>query len=346
MLNPARYLLLAALLGGALPAAAASRVPEGFSSVGTAVDEASGLPARIRHDATGYEMVLVPAGEFPMGSTEAEAHAALEQSRRDGWTSAELSNFIDWSPVHTVHLDAFWIGVTEVTNAQFEAFVREALYRTEAENSGGGGYYDGSEWKQDPRVVWRTPLRPGDRTQPFGERREHPVLQVSWNDAARFCQWAGMRLPTEAEWEKAARGTDGRRYVWGWVWPPPPRSANVADLSTMRSDTNIIGMEEYDDGWAVTAPVGSYPDGAGPYGCLDMAGNAWEWCADWYAPDAYAKSPERNPRGPSDGSHRVLRGGSWMNYSAAFFCAAFRGANRPSGRGDHVGFRGAVSPSE
>lgn len=165
----------------------------------------------------------------------------------------------DSEPVHTVYLDAYQIGKFEVTVAQ---------YRTFCSATGR-----------------RMPIIPPK----WGWKDNHPIVNVTWEDASAYCEWAGGRLPTEAEWEKAARGTDGRAYPWGDKWV---NNECGSDLTS-------------------TTPVGNYPAGASPYGCMDMADNAQEWCADWYDSEYYYASPSRNPQGPSRGKYRVIRGGSW-----------------------------------
>ena len=158
-----------------------------------------------------------------------------------------------------------------------------------------------------------------DWQHPFGPEStaedDHPVVQVSWFDAEAYCAWAGGSLPTEAQWEKAARGTDGRTYPWGSVFDGT--WLNYCDASCEGGDT------AFDDGYRFTAPVGSYPAGASPYGALDMAGNVWEWTADWYDDGYYAVSPASNPTGPDSGQYRVLRGGSW-NHDRSGMRTAFR----------------------
>jgi formylglycine-generating enzyme len=222
----------------------------------------------------GAPMALIPAGEFQMGDSLGSIKNAL--------------------PVHTVYLDAFYMDVYEVTNAQYKKFV-QATGHKEPE----GYFYDvNNDWVLGK--PWQDKNYNGDN---------QPVLCVSWDDAKAYADWAGERLPTEAEWEKAARGgLSGKRYVWGDDLFPPKKPGNFADETAGKIlDLWIIGG--YDDGYAYTAPVGKFtPNG---YGLYDMAGNVWEWCADWYDSDYYAISLKSNPTGPASGSVRVFRGGSW-----------------------------------
>ena len=217
----------------------------------------------------GALYVYVPAGEFEMGSTTG-------------------SN--DEQPVHRVYLDEYWIGQTEVTNAQYALCV----------SAGGCTAPNNSRW-QDSNY------------------RDHPVTHVDWNRARAYCAWAGVRLPTEAEWEKAARGTDGRIYPWGNSAPDGRRL-------------------NYNGNVGSTTAVGTYPTGASPYGALDMAGNVWEWVNDWYDSGYYSQSPSDNPQGPATGESRVLRGGSWYGYGN-FVRSALRHYDFPVDWFDNVGFR-------
>ena len=255
-------------------------------------------------------MVYVPVGEFAMGSSKGEGND-------------------DEHPQHTVYVSAFWIDQTEVANEQFARFVDAAGYSTDAERDGWGWDRIGSDWQQIEGTDWHHPDGPETN---IVDRMNHPVVQVSWNDAHAYCQWAGKRLPTEAEWEKAARGTDGRAYPWGDAFDGSKLNFCDANCEFDHKDSSA------DDGYRRTAPVGSYPAGASPYGAQDMTGNVWEWCQDWYGSGYYASSPQRDPQGPDSGSGRVLRSGSWDN-GEWDVRAADRHANDPNDRHSSVGFR-------
>ena len=234
-----------------------------------------------------HEMVLVPAGEFAMGSEEGNPDAL---------------------PVHTVYLDSYYLDRYEVTNAQYQGFVT-ATRRTQSR------FTDDSNFN-DPR---------------------QPVAGVTWSDAGDYCEWAGLRLPTEAEWEKAARGVDGLTYPWG-NGSPDGTHANFADVNSEFAWRD----SSTDDGYSFTAPVGSYPAGASPYGVYDLAGNLWEWLADWYGENYYAISPGSNPQGPEEGSLRIFRGGSWYHGPLAL-PSAFRNRHDPGHGAFYIGFRCALS---
>jgi formylglycine-generating enzyme required for sulfatase activity len=199
-----------------------------------------------------------------------------------------------------VWLDAFYIDKTEVTNAQFKAFCDVTGYLPPAN----------PDW--DPNY--------------FHSKHDYPVLQVTYDQAAAYCAWRHKRLPTEAEWEKAARGTEGRKYPWGNDWDPK----------------RVNGWGEP---YRYTAPVGSVPEGASPYGAVDMAGNVWEWCYDWFDPNYYAHSPARNPRGPATPTPwRAARGGGWSSTQmSGDFEVANRSKNGPTETRYHLGCRCAWS---
>ena len=158
------------------------------------------------------------------------------------------------------------------------------------------------------------------------QKSNHPVVCVNWNQAKAYCQWAGGRLPTEAQWEKAARGTDERKYPWGDGLP----TCAIA---------NYYGKDNYKAACVGdTTEVGSYPSGVSPYGMLDMSGNVWEWVNDWYGENYYQSSPQKNPPGPGSGTFRVKRGGSWI-YGSRFVRASYRGWYLPVIRNNYSGFR-------
>jgi formylglycine-generating enzyme required for sulfatase activity len=243
---------------------------------------------RVR-DTDGMVMVYVPAGEFIMGSTDEDVDAVMGEC-----PGCMQASFTDESPQHSVYLDAFWIDQTEVTNAQYEKCLE------------AGSCKEPQCWDEK------------DYNSP-----EQPVVCVTWDDAQAYAIWAGGRLPTEAEWEKAARGTDGRLYPWG----------NHFDCAM----ANLAGCP----GPFAAEPVGSYPAGASPYGALDMAGNVSEWVADWYAQDYYASSPGSYPLGPGSGSPRVFRGGGWRDPPRDGRCASRLGTAEYN-IGWDVGFRLAM----
>jgi formylglycine-generating enzyme required for sulfatase activity len=221
----------------------------------------------------GAPMVLIPAGEFTMGSDKGDD---------------------DEQPIHKVFLDSFYIDKFEVTNARFAKFV-EAI-----QSEPPWGFAD----KETPVV-----------------RPDQPVRWVNWMDAIGYCLWTGKRLPTEAEWEKAARGPDARVYPWGND-PPTPLHA-------------VFGLKEGSD---TVSAIGNRDKGKSPYGVHDLAGNLYEWTTDWYDEEFYSKNPAINPRGPSEGTAKVQRGGSYIN-GAYRLRSSFRTKGDPTEHDPNVGFR-------
>jgi sulfatase modifying factor 1 len=262
------------------------------------------------------DQVFIKGGTFLMGSNEGHPEEG---------------------PAHEVTVDPFWIDRDEVTVAKFEAFVRVTGYKTEAERFGWSGVFNvkTSEWGKVDGADWRHPDGPGSNAAP-----DEPVTQVSWNDAVAYAKWAGKRLPTEAEWEFAARGgLDRQAYAWGAELRPGGRP--VANWWQGHFPTRNTG----EDGYIGRAPVGRFP--ANAYGLRDVAGNVWEWCADWFSETYDASPPGRNPKGPASGAERVMRGGSWM--CSENFCSRYRVAARSHATPDtglnNVGFRCARDAS-
>jgi formylglycine-generating enzyme required for sulfatase activity len=214
----------------------------------------------------------------------------------------------DERPVHTVALNGFWLDQMEVTNAQFAMFLNN-----ESKLTNGS-----STWLNMESESCLIVEEEGE-FQPKSGYADHPVIEVSWYGAEAYCKWAGVRLPTEAEWEYAARGPEGYTYPWGNKEPS-------CDLA------------QYRDCSGRTVPVSSFPDGASWCDALDMAGNVWEWVDDWYDNNYYDISPSENPPGPISGKYRVLRGGSWFNYPN-FVRAASRYWILPDLSKDNCGFR-------
>jgi formylglycine-generating enzyme required for sulfatase activity len=255
---------------------------------------------------------------------------------------SNCEGFADASPQHIVFLSAFWIDKFEVTNSMFEKFVNAKNYKTDAEKDGYGEVWEGgSSIVEDSQKVsgadWQHPTGPGSSISGL---ENHPVVQVSWRDAKLYCQWAGKRLPTEAEWEIAARGNSASYFPWGSEFNC--QFGNYDDEQNIDSFILENGSANCDS-FARTAPVGSFPRGKSPYGLFDMSGNVWEWVADWYDKNFYSNSPSANPLGPSNGTMRVYRGGSWFS-EMKYLYVPFRQANPPSYHDDITGFRCAANP--
>jgi formylglycine-generating enzyme required for sulfatase activity len=232
-------------------------------------------------DTPTIDMILIPAGEFFMGGDAEEAFGFCEEHREPfNFSECKLSWFESRAPIHTVTLDDYYIDKFEVTNGDYQVCVDEGVCSPPEKTSSL------------------------TREEYFGnpEFADYPVVWINWNKATTYCEWRGARLPSEAEWAKAARGTDGWLFPWG------------NEYAVLLSNT--CGLEgEHVEGLSDTTPVGSYPDGASPYGVMDMAGNAFEWVADWYGRDYYQESPDKNPLGPPSGSRRAMRG---SNYKCSY----------------------------
>lgn len=296
----------------------------------------------------GMVMVYVPAGHFEMGMSDAQVEEALRACNEVN-DDGKGEWFREEQPAHTVALDAFWIDQTEVTNTQFAAFLNEQGNRSQEVNAQFAGWLTGhrsysSIYDQvEGQVYWLEPGQYGLIEQVGGEYRpksgyaDYPVIEVSWHGAAAYCDWIGGRLPTEAEWEYAARGPDSRLYTWGDTFDGS--RVNYCDASCLKRWRDTA----YDDGYARWSPVGNYPDGASWCGTLDMAGNVWEWVNDWYQRGYYARSPAENPKGPDSGDLRIRRGGSWFDQRCQMRSTSRRGEFPSSLRVHWVGFRCAVS---
>ncbi|QSO49280.1 formylglycine-generating enzyme family protein [Alicyclobacillus mengziensis] len=277
-------------------------------------------------------MIYLSGGEFLMGTNSQEGFPS------DGE-----------GPVHKVVLKPFFIDVCTVTNGEFQSFVNDTGYVTDAETFGWSFVFHSlmsqAVSKTVKQVVQTTPwwcvVEGADWKHPEGpdsdilDRREHPVVHVSWNDAMAYCRWSGKRLPTEAEWEYAARGgLIQSRYPWGdsLLSEDGDHQCNIWQGEFPFSNTA-------QDGFISTAPAKSFRPNR--YGLYNMSGNVWEWCADWFSPDYYMKSPTVEPKGPSFGQAKVIRGGSYLCHES--YCnryrVAARSSNTPDSSSGHMGFR-------
>ena len=287
-------------------------------------------------------MVHIPAGPFVMGFT--------------GERDAE--------PEREVALDDYWIAKYPVTVAQFRRFVEATGYKTDAERGAGAWQWNGyvPEMPNPERDSWDLTSEGRWNNIFFPQGDDHPVGSVSWNDAQAYCRWLTeqfglpFRLPTEAQWEKAARGTDGRRYPWGDEAPGASR-ANLADRRFMSKYGYARHPDpKIDDGYVETSPIDAYPAGQSPYGVFDMAGNLGEWVYDIYQDDYYGEAPDSNPAGPPRRPGlvdaevpRVNRGGSWVDRSGHLgtegghtVLAYARTGDEQDSADDHMGFRVAL----
>ncbi len=325
-----------------LPNPAAARVDDTGRSIATVVARPD--PPGLAPDG----MTWIPPGRFAMGS--------------------DYEPFGDARPIHPVELSGFWMDRTPVTNEQFDQFVRSSGYLTVSERPIDPQAMPGAEelragsivfrppagpvplnnpagwWRYVPGASWRHPEGPGSDLE---GRKGHPVVQVAWDDAEAYARWAGKRLPTEAEWEYAARGGLAQKpFAWGDTFRPGGREM----ANTWQGRFPDAGAAR--DGWLGTSPVGTFPPNG--FGLLDMSGNVWHWCRDWYRPDAYVDSPTVNPSGPPSSfdpsepaiPKRVQRGGSFL--CSDQYCSRYMPGGRGRGAVDtgasHVGFRCVRSP--
>lgn len=276
-------------------------------------------------------MVAIPGGEFLMGTDDSEGFP------EDGE-----------GPIRPVSVAPFLMDRRAVTNAQFAEFIRATRYKTEAERFGWSYvFYQFVSPQARRRVMgvsgparWWLAVKGANWSHPEGpdsnvrRRENHPVIHVSWNDAQAYCAWAGARLPTEAEWECAARGgLEQRRYPWGDELTPGGQFM----CNTWQGRFPDVNTAE--DGYAGTAPAGAFP--ANGYGLYNVVGNVWEWCSDWFSATHHVNGPRDNPAGPSLGQSRVVRGGSYLCHKS--YCnryrVAARSANTPDSSAGNLGFR-------
>ena len=292
-----------------------------------------GPPGAVATALSDLPLIALPGGEFLMGSDADEG----EPGDGEG-------------PARQVRLEPFRIARTAVTNRQFAAFVQATGHVSYAEEVGASfvfagllpddfpptrGLVDAPWWREVPQACWLRPEGPGSS---WRGREDHPVVHVSWHDALAFCNWAGLRLPTEAQWEYAARGgLVGRRYPWGdELTPGGEHRCNVWQ-------GRFPSRNECHDGHAGTAPADAFP--ANGFGLHNACGNTWEWCADWFSA-THPAAPRHDPVGPAHGTRRVIRGGSYLcheSYCFRFRVAA-RSANLPEATAGHMGFRCAADP--
>lgn len=289
------------------------------------------LPVISNKKESKKDMVYIPGGHFLMGTNDKDGYPA------DGE-----------GPIHKVSVKPFYMDKYAVSNRDFQTFFKETEYVTEAEQYGWSFVFhlflDDEVIKKAPQKVhqiswwimveganWRCPEGPGTG---IDNRLDHPVIHISWNDAQAYCKWANKRLPTEAEWEFAARGgLEQKKYVWGDdLMPDGKHCCNIWQGEFPEFNTA-------DDGYIGTAPIDSYqPNG---YGLFNMSGNVWEWCSDWFVKNVNQRGGRYNPDGPRKGEEKVMRGGSYLCHES--YCNRYRVAartsNTPDSSSGNIGFR-------
>jgi formylglycine-generating enzyme required for sulfatase activity len=296
-------IVLATAACGAPGTSAGPAVPSGVIGPPETGELAAPSPGATRQDASGVEQVWVPAGTFTMGATD-EQLAAVRAGDPPAWVLPELPSE---TPAHAVTISSgYWIDRTEVTNAAFQAFVD------------AGGYAERAYWSDEGWAWLRERNLRGLPKRCPGDDPEMPRRCITWFEAAAYAAWRGGTLPTEAEWEFAARGPESRIYPWGDEWDA--------------ARANVTGGDD-------PVAVGGLPEGASWVGAQDMAGNAMEWVADWLDVDYYATSPSVDPTGPTSGTIKVEKGG-WFGSDPAVARSSYRHFEDPPTYGDrHIGFR-------
>ena len=327
------------------PPPAASSPPMAVVTAPAAPAAVVRAPANSFTDDFGLRFQRVPAGEFLMGSAESPQALARAFPHADPRRLKELS---DEAPVHRVRISRdFLLGTYEVTVGEFRRFLQASGYVPESVRDGSGAYgfnpnYDPARSERGDLFEGRNPRYSWQNTG-FAQTERDPVVNVTWNDAMAMAKWlsqregATYRLPTEAEWEYAARAGTRTRYPGGDSPEVLLKSANTFDRETAQRWPRWRDQAgEGSDGYPFTAPVGSFAPNA--FGLYDMIGNAWEWCADWYGENYYAHAPAADPKGPASGNARVRRGGSWHTWPL-YARVAFRNWNTPETRYVLLGFR-------